>query len=77
MSIMNNIGPLLIVSICIIALSDSKMIIQSPSELSNYFKQKYADGTIPYSIANYGDIPYGKTISGTISTPRVLENCVY
>ncbi len=42
----------------------SKMVIQSPSDLSLYFKTKYTDGSIPYSIANYGVIPYGKVISG-------------
>lgn len=50
----------------------AKMIIQSPSDLSLYFKTKYPDGSIPYSIANYGVIPYGKMISGEIGIPEFL-----
>ncbi len=42
----------------------SKMIIQSPPALIDYFNSKYANGYIPYSIANYGVVPYGKTVSG-------------
>ncbi len=42
----------------------SKMVIQSPPELSAYFATKYGESGIPYSIANYGIVPYGKVISG-------------
>jgi hypothetical protein len=51
------------------ALLQAKMVIQSPTDLSLYFKTKYTDGKIPYSIANYGVIPYGKMISGEIGIP--------
>jgi hypothetical protein len=27
---------------------------------------------IPYSVANFGDIPYGKTIVGELTLPTVL-----
>jgi hypothetical protein len=40
------------------------MYIQSPSQLAEYFVNKYPKGNIPYSIANYGDVPYGKVVSG-------------
>lgn len=45
-------------------LTTSKMIVQSPSELVQFFAEKYQNGDIPYSIANYGNVPYGKTLSG-------------
>ncbi len=45
-------------------LTISKMIVQSPSELVQFFAKKYPNGDIPYSIANYGNVPYGKTLSG-------------
>jgi hypothetical protein len=40
------------------------MYIQSPPELAEYFVKKYPLGNVPYSIANYGDVPYGKVVSG-------------
>lgn len=53
--------------LCMIMLAvsvASKMAIQSPPELSAYFAEKYGEAGIPYSIANYGIVPYGKVISG-------------
>lgn len=55
------------IGLCIVLIImniEGKMVVQSPSELSNFFNQKYPDGSIPYSIANYGIVPYGKVISG-------------
>jgi hypothetical protein len=49
-----------------------KMIVQSPPELVSYFNNKYASGSLPYSIANYGIVPYGKVISGEIGVPEFL-----
>ena len=48
-----------------------------PESLVNFFKEKYHAGNVPFSIANYGDVPYGKTISGEIGLPSVLEDCVF
>ena len=31
----------------------------------NILKEKHPDG-IPYSVANYGDVPFGKKMSATI-----------
>ena len=50
----------------------TKMILHGPTELANYFSNKYGDKGIPFSIANYGEVPYGKTISGKVGTPSVL-----
>ena len=52
--------------------------MQSPLALKEFFQAKYniTNGSIPFSLANYGDIPYGKTISGKIALPEILENCV-
>lgn len=47
----------------------AKMVVQSPQELAAYFADKYPEGSIPYSIANYGIVPYGKVISGEIGLP--------
>ena len=44
-----------------------KLVIVSPPSLKKFFLDKYGAGNIigiPYSIANYGDIPYGKSIVG-------------
>lgn len=48
----------------IAATVHAKMVVQSPPDLAAYFNAKYADSGIPYSIANYGIVPYGKVISG-------------
>jgi hypothetical protein len=48
----------------LLTLVAAKMVIQSPPELSAYFAEKYGQSGIPYSIANYGIVPYGKVISG-------------
>lgn len=67
----------IVLIVLLVAHLEGKMIIQSPSDLSLYFKTKYTDGSIPYSIANYGVVPYGKMISGEIGIPEFLEDCVY
>lgn len=54
-----------------------KMIIQSPPELAAFFVQKYGEAGIPYGIANYGVVPYGKVVSGEVGTPQFLEDCRY
>jgi len=48
----------------------------SPASLVEVFGEKYHAGNIPFSIANYGEVPYGKTISGQIGLPTVLEDCI-
>ncbi len=62
---------------CSFLLIQNKLIIQSPKALSDFFDTKYGKEGIFYSIANYGEVPYGKTISGKVSIPSVLEDCVY
>lgn len=62
-----------LVFLLIAALSaHSKLIIQAPQDLAAHFNNKYGNQGIPYSIANYGIVPYSKTISGSIGTPSVL-----
>lgn len=39
-------------------------------------EQKYPDG-VHYSVANYGDVPYGKSLGGTIYLSSYLENCKF
>lgn len=36
----------------------------------------YPDG-LHYSVANYGDVPFGRSLSGTIYISSFLENCQY
>ena len=50
----------------------SKLTIQAPQDLAAYFNNKYGPDGIPYSIANYGIVPYSKTISGSIAISSVL-----
>lgn len=61
--------PTLALVALILAQVAAKMVVQSPAELATYFADKYPDGGIPYSIANYGVVPYGKVISGEIGLP--------
>lgn len=49
----------------------SKLIIQSPAELKKWVEDKHPDG-IPYSVANYGDVPFGKSMSGKIVFSTIL-----
>ena len=51
--------------------------IMSPQSLVEVFMKKYNESSIPFSIANYGDVPYGKTISGEGALPSVLEDCAF
>jgi|LakMenEpi03Aug12_release.lakeMendotaPanAssembly.Ray.scaffolds.fasta_scaffold4487996_1 hypothetical protein len=54
------------------ALSD--LVIRSPDSLKTYFANKYGSKStgIPYSLANFGDVPYGRTIVGELAMPTVL-----
>lgn len=63
--------------VALIVLGSCTMKIQSPSILADFFASKYPGGEIPYSIANYGVVPYGKTLSGEVGVPSVLEDCVF
>lgn len=76
----------IIILLIIAAYASTRLVIVNPPSLKKFFADKYAQkygGTgeeyvgIPYSIANYGDIPYGKSIVGELALPSVLENCVY
>jgi len=67
----------LLVWLAAFAPSHSKMTIQAPQDLAAYFNNKYGPQGIPYSIANYGIVPYSKTVSGIIGTPSVLEDCIF
>lgn len=68
----------LLATIVIMALSKSSLKIQSPLALKEFFQQRYntTNASIPFSLANYGDIPYGKTLTGKLVLPEILENCV-
>jgi hypothetical protein len=69
--------PTLLLLVVSLATVGAKMIIQSPPELSAHFSSKYGEAGIPYSIANYGIVPYGKVISGEMGIPEFLEDCIY
>jgi len=61
-----------LLAVVLLGVAVTHMIVQSPPALVEIFSAKYPDGKIPFSIANYGVVPYGKTISGQIGTPSVL-----
>lgn len=44
----------------------SDLVIRSPLTLKKYFTDKYGVNStgIPYSLANFGDVPYGRSIVG-------------
>lgn len=50
----------LIIGIVLISIVSSTMLIISPA------KNDFQNSTIPYSYANFGNIPYGKTLSFTL-----------
>jgi hypothetical protein len=55
----------LCISACLISSVLSIFTVHSPATLKLYFTQKYMytnNGSIPYSVANFGDVPYGKTL---------------
>ncbi len=67
------------ISVCVLLICQiiTKLIVHAPHNVSDYFNNKYGSDGIPYSIANYGHVPYGKSISGQISIPSVWEDCIY
>jgi hypothetical protein len=67
----------MIILALLLTFISSKLIIRSPQSLADFFNQKYPSGDIPFTIANYGAVPYGKTITGTIGTPSYLTDCVF
>lgn len=52
----------------------SDLVIRSPASLKKYFDDKYGPNStgIPYSLANFGDVPYGRSLVGELATPTVL-----
>ena len=73
----SSIPKMLILLLVLFATARSRLTITSPPELVEILNQKHPDG-IPYSVANYGDVPFGKSIAGNIFLPpSVLENCIY
>lgn len=70
---LHKLPPLLtILAITLPLLTNCKIIIQAPTDLAAKIQSKHGDKGIPYSIANYGIVPYGKTISGKLAVPSVL-----
>lgn len=63
--------------LALLALTTATLRITGHPDLVEYFANKYPGGLVPYSLANYGDVPYGKTLSGEIGLPSVLEDCVF
>lgn len=57
--------------LALLSLTSTRLVIQSPPELKEMLSVKHPDG-IPYSVANYGDVPFGKSMSGTIVIGSVL-----
>lgn len=69
-------GFFLLLTTTLFMIVRAKFIIQSPPELKARLEQMYPDG-IHYSVANYGDVPFGKSLSGTVFTSTFLENCEF
>lgn len=44
----------------------SYLKVHSPATLNSKFAMKYADGHIPVSIGNFGNPPYGQTLTGQL-----------
>lgn len=64
---------LMILSTCVYA----RLEIKSPPELAKIVKERHPNG-IPYSVANYGDVPFGKSLVGNIYLPEsYMENCIF
>ena len=61
----------LFILLALLSVTSSRLVIQSPPELKEMLSAKHPDG-IPYSVANYGDVPFGKSMSGTIVIGSVL-----
>lgn len=76
---MTDISTILVIVLLLAVFNHThaKMTIQAPQQLAAYFSNKYGAAGIPYSVANYGIVPYSKTVSGAIGTPSVLEDCVF
>lgn len=66
----------LIAFVLIITITTANLKVRAPQTLVDFFEDKYPNGSIPYSLANYGKVPYGKTISAQLGIPEVLEDCV-
>ncbi len=60
----------------LLSLSLADLRFVSPYDLAQHFSELYPY-EIPYSIANFGDVPYGRSLTGTLATPLYLENCIY
>jgi len=50
----------------VISIAFGRLKVMSPPELSKIFADKYDDGAIPASYANFGFMPYGQTIMGKL-----------
>ena len=48
----------------VIGIAASKLVVYSPQELVNLFKDQ--DSVIPANYANFGHIPYGQSLIGSI-----------
>lgn len=75
--IINMRSDLVIFLLVLLPYTNAVFTVISPQPLVDFFNKKYPNGSVPYSIANYGDVPYGKTLSGEMGLPSVLEDCVF
>lgn len=55
----------------LISFTISEIDIWGPSQLKNLYRNK----TSQYSIANFGVVPYGHTIIGTVKKASPFEGC--
>ena len=71
--IFTNMGRMkaLILLIMILSLISCTLDIYEPKEA----KDTYSGVTIGYTVANFGHIPYGKSMIGTLLVMDPLENC--
>lgn len=64
--------PLLLIWAC---ASASLVLKHIPAEIAEHYNRYYSNEGIRYTIANYGRVPYGKSIAGTLHIPRDRTGC--
>jgi hypothetical protein len=56
-----------------ISIASSSVIVYSPVELREELKSKYNSGSIPASLGNFGNPPYGTSLVGTVFQPESIK----
>lgn len=59
--------------LALFALVGAKLVVYQPKPLAEQFQAQ--NGSIPFALANFGHIPWGKKLSGTVYLPDPLDAC--